>query len=272
MEQAAQAAKDKAAKTYNAAADHFDNEALSFWNTYGAATVNRLHLAEGQYVLDVACGSGASALVAAEAVGSTGKVIAVDLADNLLQLGRIKAAAHGLKNIAFQLKDMTATGYQDESFDAVICVFGIFFVPDMQGLLKELWRMVKPGGKIAITTWGPRLFAPVCDVWREAVKHERADLYSAFNPWDLITDMQSVKNLFSSVGISNVDVVSESGVQQLHAPDDWWKIVLGSGFRWTVEQLGNEAAARVKKNNLEWITTNRVTSVETNVIYAVAVK
>jgi ubiquinone/menaquinone biosynthesis C-methylase UbiE len=118
----------------------------------------------------VACGTGASALPAAQAVGATGNVIAVDLAENLLKLGRKKADVLGLKNIQFVAGDMTSLDYSNESFDAVICVFGIFFVYDMEGLVKELWRMVKQGGKLAITTWGPRLFAPLYDIWWQAVK------------------------------------------------------------------------------------------------------
>jgi ubiquinone/menaquinone biosynthesis C-methylase UbiE len=262
----------KAATTYNAASDFFDNEALSFWNKHGVATVNRLHLECGMSVLDVACGSGASALPAALNVGPTGNVIAVDIAENLLKSGRLKATKLELDNIQFLYGDMTELKYPDESFDAVICVFGIFFVTDMEGLLKKLWRMVKPKGKLAITTWGPNLFAPLYDVWREQIKKERSDLYSAFNPWDRITDVQSVTNLFYSAGIKNVDVVAENSIHLLHTPEDWWKIVLGSGFRWTIDKLGTATSLRVQNQNTEWIKLNNIKSIETNVIYAVAAK
>ena len=48
------------------------------------------------------------------------------------------------------LADMTALGFPDGHFDAVVSVFSIFFVPDMKGLVRELWRMVRPGGKLAV--------------------------------------------------------------------------------------------------------------------------
>ena len=272
MKEITDTAKLKAATTYNAASDFFDNESLSFWNKYGTATVNRLHLEHGMKVLDVACGSGASALPAALNVGTTGNVTAVDIAENLFELGRSKATKLRLHNIQFLFGDMTGLNYADESFDVVICVFGIFFVPDMETLLQELWRMVKPKGKLAITTWGPNLFAPLYNVWREQIKKERSDLYSAFNPWDRITEIQSVTNLFHSAGIENVDVVAENGVHLLHAPEDWWTIVLGSGFRWTIDKLETEAALRVRDQNIEWIKSNNIKSIETNVIYALASK
>lgn len=272
MEEITDASKTKAAATYNAASVFFDNESLSFWNKYGVATVNRLHLENGMSVLDVACGSGASALPAAIRVGTTGHVIGIDLAENLLELGRSKAKKLELGNVEFICGDMTELKYPDERFNIVICVFGIFFVPDMEGLIKELWRMVKPKGKLAVTTWGPNLFAPLYDVWREQIKKERSDLYAAFNPWDRITSVQSVENLFYAGGIQNIDVVAENSTHLIHTPEDWWNIVLGSGFRWTIDKLGAEASLRVQEQNTEWIKVNNIKSIETNVIYAVAIK
>ncbi len=154
-------ARKRAAAPYNAASDHYDDPANSFWERFGRITVERLDLSPGSRVLDVCCGSGASAIPAAEAVGKDGFVLGVDLAENLLQLARAKARQRGLKNIEFRQGDMLDLGLPDFHFDAVICVFGIFFVPDMQAAVRELWRRVRPGGNLAITTWGPRFFEPV---------------------------------------------------------------------------------------------------------------
>ena len=83
-------AKAKAAATYDAAADHFDNEPLSFWEQIGRRTVAALRLPVGARVLDVGCGTGASALPAAQAVGPQGSVLGVDLAARLLERARRK--------------------------------------------------------------------------------------------------------------------------------------------------------------------------------------
>jgi ubiquinone/menaquinone biosynthesis C-methylase UbiE len=79
-----QLAKIKAAAAYNAAADYFDHPVSSFWHRFGRRAVKRLGLRSGETVLDVCCGSGGSALPAAEAVGPEGKVVAVDLAERLV--------------------------------------------------------------------------------------------------------------------------------------------------------------------------------------------
>jgi ubiquinone/menaquinone biosynthesis C-methylase UbiE len=60
---------------------------------------------------------------------------------------------------------MERLGYPDERFDAIVSVFSIFFVSDMASQVRELWRMVRPGGSLAITTWGPRMFEPGASAW-----------------------------------------------------------------------------------------------------------
>jgi ubiquinone/menaquinone biosynthesis C-methylase UbiE len=270
MTDALQPAKLKAEKAYNAAADYFDAKPLAFWDRYGRRTVERMALRRGASVLDVCCGTGASALPAAEAVGSDGRVIAVDLAEELLKLGRAKADAAGLRNIEFRRADMTDLGFPDYSFDAVVCVFGVFFVPDMEAQVAELWRMVRPGGLLAITTWGPGIFAPAYEIWLAAVRRVRPDLYSAFNPWDRITTPGAVRKLFADAGVSRVDVVPEEGHQALRAPEDFWMIALGSGLRWTIDQMGANVAHEVKQEILGALAAKRIERVGTNVIYAVA--
>ncbi len=262
----------KAATTYDAAADHYDDGPLGFWDRYGKGTVQRLGVMPGARVLDVCCGTGASALPAADLVGAQGRVIAVDLAERLLELGRVKAAHRGLRNIEFRAGDMASLGFPDGHFDSVVCVFGIFFVPDMAKQVRELWRMVRPGGQLTITTWGPRIFEPIYSVWRESVKAVRPDLFSAFNPWDRITDPDSVRQLLIESGVTTAQVVADDGMQPLRLPEDWWTIALGSGLRWTIEQMGPATAARVRDANLAWLRQHRVEAIETNVIYATASK
>lgn len=265
-------AKAKAAATYDAAADHFDDEPLAFWERIGRRTVERLGLPAGAKVLDVGCGTGASALPAAHAVGPSGSVVGVDLSARLLDRARAKARTQGLSNIDFRQADMTSLGYPDGGFDAVVSVFSVFFVPDMESLVRELWRMVRPGGKLAVTTWGPRIFEPAYSRWQSAIKQERPDLYSAFNPWDRITDVESVRRLLRDSGATNIDVIGEDGSQALRTPEDWWTIALGSGLRWAIDQMGPKTAARMQADNVNWLRENKIGRLETNAIYAVGHK
>lgn len=260
--------------TYDAAADRYDDMALGFFVRAGERTIDRLGLLPGMSVLDLASGSGASAVPAARRVGAGGRVVAVDLSTRLLELGREKAARSGLGQLEFVEGDMTDTGFPDASFDRVMCVFGISFAPDMEAFAAELWRMVRPGGRLAITTWGPRLWAPMLDVWRTAVRVERPDLVSDFHPWDRITTPSSLVRLLADAGIPReaIRVLPEFDVWPLRSAHDWWSIVMGTGLRWTMDQLTPEAAARVRAANLEYARRHEVVSITCNVMYATVTK
>jgi ubiquinone/menaquinone biosynthesis C-methylase UbiE len=265
-------AKAKAAAAYNAASDHYDDPANSFWQRFGRRTVERLDLSPGSRVLDVCCGSGASAIPAAEAVGQAGFVLGVDLAENLLTCARIKASDRGLRQVEFRVGDMLDLPLPESGFDAVVCVFGIFFVPDMHEAVRHLWRLVAPGGKLAITTWGPRFFEPVNTAFWTSVREARPDLYKGFNPWDRISDPTSLSLLMTAAGASAAEVVLEAGLHRLETPEDWWSMVLGSGYRATIEQLDAGDRERVRLECLDFIRKRGVQAVEANVVYGVAAK
>lgn len=121
----------------------------------GAAEfVRRLHLAEGMRVLDVACGTGNLAVPAAR---TGAEVTGVDIATNLLAQAKTRAAAEGL-SIRFDEGDAEKLPYADASFDAVISMFGVMFAPHPELSSRELLRVCRPGGTIALANWTPAGF------------------------------------------------------------------------------------------------------------------
>jgi len=274
MERLTDPSKLKAQVAYNTAADHFDDVPLAFWARAGLRTVEDLALPVGGMILDVGCGTGASALPAAVAVAPGGLVIGVDLAERLLDRGREKARRQSLSNVEFHQADMENLGYPGGHFDAVISVFSVFFVPDMTKQVVELWRMVKPGGQLAITTWGPRAFEPGAARFWSAVKEYAPPAlhFGGFNPWDRVTTVEAVRDLFISAGVANPEIKAEESRQPLRSAEDWWTIIIGSGFVWTVEQMDAETATHVREDNLRSLRADRANSIETNAIYAHARK
>jgi SAM-dependent methyltransferase len=264
--------KAMSAATYTATADHFDDPALSFWDRYGRQTVARIGLRPGDQVLDACCGTGASALPAADAVGAAGRVLGLDVAEPALALARAKAQAQGLTNAEFRAVDVEHTGLPSESFDAVVCVFGVFFLPDMAAAVAEMWRLVRPGGVLAITVWGPGFLEPATTAFWTAVGAERPDLVGGFHPWTRITDTAALSQLFQDGGAATPTAEAEPGTQPLARPEDWWTVVLGTGYRATVQQLETTAAQRVREASVAWLREHDVRELQTNVVYARARK
>jgi ubiquinone/menaquinone biosynthesis C-methylase UbiE len=260
----------RAARAYSAAADHYTLTTLGFWDRFGSATVSRLRLAPGMTVLDLCCGAGASAIPAAHAVGAGGRVLGIDVAAPLLDLARARAARERLSNIEFRHGDATRTGLPDGSFDAVVCVFGVFFAPDMTAFVQEMWRLLRPGGLLAVTTWGPGLFEPANSCFWQCVSEVEPSLYKKFNPWDEITTPAALAELLTGAGVLQPAVAAVEARHHLEHPDRFWDIVLGSGYRATVDALSPDQRHQIRESLLADLRLREVTVVRTDVVYGTA--
>ena len=117
----------------------------------GVKAVDAAVISEGDRVLDVACGSG-NATIPAALTGAN--VTGLDLTPELLEAGRTNAARAGVE-IDWVEGDAEQLPFDDESFDAVISVFGCMFAPDQRRTAMELARVLKPGGRMAVCAWTP---------------------------------------------------------------------------------------------------------------------
>jgi len=127
--------------------------------------VTGLKFKPGTRVLDVACGTGNTAIPAARAGA---KVTGVDIASNLLQQARARAAEEKLE-AEFHEGDAEKLAFTDGSFDAVVTMFGAMFAPRPQLVAAELVRVCRPGGTIAMANWTPTGF--VGEMFKTTAKH-----------------------------------------------------------------------------------------------------
>jgi SAM-dependent methyltransferase len=114
----------------------------------------RLHIAPGSRVLDVGCGSGQLTLIAAK---DGLEITGVDIASNLIERARARAQGEGLR-VRFEEGDAEALPFEDASFDVVVSLIGAMFAPRPNLVAKELLRVCKPGGTIAMANWTPQGF------------------------------------------------------------------------------------------------------------------
>lgn len=121
-------------------------------------TMKRMNVQAGETALDVCCGTGDWAVSLAEAVGQTGKVIGLDFSQNMLSIAKQKKQDMQLNQLELIHGNAMELPYEDNSFDYVTIGFGLRNVPDYMTVLKEMYRVVKPGGKVVcIETSQPTL-------------------------------------------------------------------------------------------------------------------
>jgi ubiquinone/menaquinone biosynthesis C-methylase UbiE len=130
------------------------------WRTQLASAHMRVlacaSLAPGQRVLDVACGTGLIALAAAEAVGPLGEVVGADLSAQMVEALRQRARERGLANVHCVRMDAENLALPGASFDVALCALGLMFVPDPEQAVREMRRILRPGGRAVIAVWGER--------------------------------------------------------------------------------------------------------------------
>ena len=130
----------------------WDNKVMDFLSPMGKEIIRLIHPSGEDIVLDVAAGTGEPGLTIAGML-SGGKVISIDLSENMLAVAREKAAAKKIENFETKVADVTELPFDDNSFDAITCRFGFMFFPDMLLAAKEMARVLKPGGRVAIAVW-----------------------------------------------------------------------------------------------------------------------
>ncbi|HEX3563121.1 MAG TPA: methyltransferase domain-containing protein [Solirubrobacterales bacterium] len=108
----------------------------------------------GSRVLDVACGYGEPALTAARKASPGGRVVATDISAEMLAYGRERAATAGLDNVEFIESDASALDFPADSFDAALSRWGIIFEPDGEAAAARVRGFLKPGSRMAISSWG----------------------------------------------------------------------------------------------------------------------
>ncbi len=120
---------------------------------YGAATEMMLDLVDlrtGNWVLDVAAGTGDQTLLAARRVGSSGYVLATDLSTNMLNAATDAVRKAGLTNVETRVMDAENLDLDADSFDAVICRLGLQAFPNPPKAVRAMRRVMKPGGKVVV--------------------------------------------------------------------------------------------------------------------------
>ena len=161
----------------------------------------------GDNVLDIACGTGIAARTATPLVGYTGKVVGLDLAPGMLKIARSAPLPSKARvEVDWQEGDVIKMPFDDGSFDVAICQQGLQFFPDPSAALKEVHRVLRPGGRIAFSVWRPIQFSSGYLVLAEALGRHISEeagntmrLPFSFTP-------QRIRSLFTESGFNDIRV------------------------------------------------------------------
>lgn len=167
-----------------------------------AEMLARVALRAGERVVDVACGTGLVSFAAAAAVGAAGRVIGVDISGAMVDAAQHRADALGVGHAAFARMDAEALDLADADFDVALCGLGLMYLPDPARAMRELCRVVRPGGRVGLAVWGERnrcRWAAVFSIVEAEVTSEVCPLFFGLGSGDALA------HLCSEVGLVRVE-------------------------------------------------------------------
>jgi SAM-dependent methyltransferase len=172
-----------------------------------ARAVLRAHPpAPGSAVLDVACGTGIGARLASGLVGREGRVVGVDADDAMLAVARKTAGGRGGgAPIEWRQANALALPFPESAFDHVLSFEGLQFFPDRPAALREIRRVLRPGGTFVGTVWGPLERNPGFEALAEALRHYVSADAGRLPPFAL-TDVEAIRTLVGAAGFGEVSV------------------------------------------------------------------
>jgi ubiquinone/menaquinone biosynthesis C-methylase UbiE len=191
----------------------------------------------GQRVLDLACGTGVVARLAAPMVGPTGSVVGTDLSPAMLEVARAHPPAGGAP-IEWRRADAAALPFPDAEFDAVLCQQGLQFFPDRPAALREMHRVLRPGGLVGVCVWRAVEHSP-CHLAIAAAlrRHLGEDAARRFQAPFGFGDGDALRRAMAEAGFRGVDIRVEVVVRRLLPPEESVPGLLAS------TPVGPEAAA-----------------------------
>jgi ubiquinone/menaquinone biosynthesis C-methylase UbiE len=184
--------------------------------------LDEVQLRPGDRVLDVATGPGTVARLAAQRVGPGGRISAADIAEPMLDIARSKPHPSNAAAIEYLQSPAAPLPSQSATFDAVLCQQGLQFFPDRAGALREMRRVLKPNGRIAIAVWTElernEIFAAYHAALRATTTPELADLITAPFSWPSGTVLKTAAEEagFREIRLTTLSLpmVLEGGLEQ----------------------------------------------------------
>jgi enediyne biosynthesis protein CalE5 len=178
---------------------------------------------QGSRVLDVAAGYGEPSLSAARRAGADGRVVASDISPEMLAFGHERAAAAGLENIEFIESDAASLDFPEDSFDAALSRWGIIFEPNGEAAAARVCGFLKPGARMAISSWGPPERVPFLAIpMRTVMQRLQLPPPPPGTPGPLSRPTpDALGGLLEAGGFSDVDVEEAQVTFEWHSPEEF---------------------------------------------------
>ncbi len=241
--------KEWVSQIFDRAAAEYGEKSSSFFSYFGKRLVEHANIHPGQHILDVATGRGAVLFPLAEAVGPSGKVIGIDISQQMINETSKEVVKKGFFSIELQCMDAEKLDFHDNYFDCIFCGFALFFLPSVSSALCEFKRVLKPGGILAVSTWGKD---SKLDIFKkkELKKYCHTGSLIVTPLWD----EKELHRVLEDAKLNNIQIFKENKLFLHRSAEEWWNSLWTHATRAKLEQLSTDQLASLRKQVFEKIS------------------
>ncbi len=240
---------------FNKVSAVFDGSGPRYFTYFGERLVEFAGVKEGERVLDVASGKGASLFSAAEKVGKSGVVTGIDIAEGMVNEIDLEMQCRGVKNVHVMVMDAEKLEFANETFQHILCGFGVFFLPNYKVAFHEFMRVLKNGGRFSFTTflrkkdekfmWLNELFDKYLPVFEDELDEYQSEDIPEFDT------EEGLYKILNQAGFKNIRVISEEKVFIYKDEQEWWNKLWTHGAISTLEKIPKDILEDFKSEVFE---------------------
>jgi ubiquinone/menaquinone biosynthesis C-methylase UbiE len=240
---------DKAAKFY-------DNSWKEQLRPAQDKLLEMAQLQPGEFVLETSCGTGQVTIRAARQIGNDGELTATDISEKMIEEAEKLSEEMGLSNIRFRRMDAEELDFDDNRFDSAICSLGLMYFPFPVKALKEMYRVLKPGGRAVAAIWGERKNCGWADIFPIVDARVASDVCPMFFQQGT---GNTVRYSFETAGFENISVERMS--VSLNYPDKKTALMAafdGGAVALAYQKFDDQTKKEIHREYLDSIESFRV--------------
>jgi ubiquinone/menaquinone biosynthesis C-methylase UbiE len=263
--------KNQIAGIFSRAAPTYDQVGFTFFNHFGKRLVEITKIPKNSMVLDVASGRGAILFPSIKKVGPLGSVIGIDFAEGMVQKTTEEITKRGFSNAKLMQMDAENLEFQDNKFDIALYGFCIFFFPQYKIALNESYRVLKPNGRIGLSTFCRNSFNEINwidDLFEKYLpKNEEKDDQEETEGSEFGT-IEGMQKILINAGYKDVHNEIEEKEYICENAEELWQGLWSTGYRQSMEKISSENLEKFKE---EFIKNFHKYSIEDGLHYKLKV-
>jgi ubiquinone/menaquinone biosynthesis C-methylase UbiE len=241
--------KEIVTKTFDEASQKFDKIGTPFFKHYGEVLVDFSGVGKDDCILDIACGTGTVTFPVSNLLSPNGTIHAIDISSKMVEECKRQLNYADHQNVHFRVMDAEHLEFADHSFDKVLCSFGLFFLTDIEQGLREIKRVLKPGGKLVFSSWNKeyqlKWMFDILAKYIPGIAKKAPVLDDKVDERDFQT-IAGIEKILRIAGFQKEQIIVENIDCYYASEEEWIESRWHTGFRMYFEQLPENEFAQMK--------------------------